>query len=78
MRINFFERDYGSLADSEDAVKVFGPLSMHPGVATVGDIRKACVGHPKTASVYPENDGSGFYVADLHGKFFSTELSPLL
>ena len=78
MRISFFERDYGHLADSEDIVKVFGTMTIHAGIATVGDIRKACLGHPKTASIYPENDGSGFYVADLHGKFFSTELSPLL
>jgi hypothetical protein len=77
MRISFFERDYGHLADSDDAVKVFGTKSIRAGVATVGDIRKACVGQPKTASIYPENDASGFYIADLHGEFFSTDLSPL-
>jgi hypothetical protein len=78
MRISFFERDYGHLADTDDAVKIFGPRSIHAGVATVGDIRKACVDHPKTASIYPENDGSGFYIADLHGKFFSTYPAPVL
>jgi len=64
MRVDFFERDYGHLSDSEDAVKVFGSSSIKAGISTVGDIRNAVKGHPKDASIYPKNDGSGFYVTD--------------
>jgi len=71
MRVDFFERDYSHLLDSEDAIRVLGRMSIHPGIATVGDIRRAVAGHPKDASVYPENDGSGFYVSDFHGKIFT-------
>jgi hypothetical protein len=41
------------------------------GVATVGDIRKACVGHTKDASIYPEGNAAGFYITEHHGKFFT-------
>lgn len=71
MRKDFFERDYGHLSDSDDAVKVFGRLSIAEGAATVGDIRGAAKGHPGDASIYPKNDGSGLYVTDFHGKFFT-------
>jgi hypothetical protein len=71
MRIGFFERDYGHIPDSEDATKVLGTQSIHAGVATVGDIRKACAGHTKNASIYPEGNASGFYITEHHGKFFT-------
>jgi hypothetical protein len=71
MRKDFFERDYGHLLDSDDAVKVFGTASIEKDVATVGDIRRAIEGHPPDASIYPENNASGFYVTDSHGKFFT-------
>jgi len=71
MRRDFFERDYGHLSDADDAVNVLGSQSISKGVATVGDIRKAVQGHPMDASICPENDGSGFYVTDSHGKFFT-------
>ena len=71
MRIDFFERDYGHLSDSEDAFKVFGTASLEKGIAMVGDIRKACIGRPKDASIYPESNASGFYITEGHGKFFT-------
>ena len=71
MRIEFFERDYGQVPDSEDATKVLGTQSIHVGVATVGDIRKACEGHTKQASIYPESNAAGFYITEHHGKFFT-------
>jgi hypothetical protein len=40
-------------------------------VATVGDIRKACAGHPPDASIRLENNGSGFYVDDPEHEVFS-------
>ena len=51
MRIDYFERDYGHLPDSDDATKVFGTGSIEKGWATVGDIRKACQGRSKDASI---------------------------
>jgi hypothetical protein len=71
MRIDYFERNYGHLSDSDDATKVLGTGSIHMGIATVGDIRKACQGHPKDASIYPKNDTSGFYITNVHGKPFT-------
>jgi hypothetical protein len=71
MRIQFFERDYGHVPDSEDAIKVLGRQSIRPGVAIVGDIRKACQGHTKDASIYPEGNAAGFYITEHHGKFFT-------
>jgi hypothetical protein len=71
MRIDYFERDYNHLADSDDATMALGTQSIFKGLKTVGDIRKACEGHPKDASIYPEGDGSGFYVTDVRGKFFT-------
>ena len=71
MRIDFFESDYGHLPDSADATEVLGTASIERGIATVGDIRKACEGHPKDASIYPENDASGFYITEVRGKFFT-------
>ena len=63
MRKDFFERDYGYLADSEDACKVFGRY-LSKGTATVNDIRKAFEGHPPDASVYLDNSSIGFYVTE--------------
>lgn len=68
MHIHFFELHYAHLPDSEDAVKVFGTVGIKAGIATVGEIRTACEGHPKDASIYPKPDGSGFRISDLHGK----------
>jgi hypothetical protein len=70
MHIHFFELHYAHLPDSDDAVKVFGTVGIKEGIATVGDIRKACEGHPKDASIYPKPDGSGFRISDLHGTGF--------
>ena len=71
MLISFFERDCGHLENSDDATKALGTLSIPPGIATVGDNRKACQGRPKDASIYPENNASGFYITEGHGKFFT-------
>ena len=71
MLISFFERDYGHLSDTDDAIQVLGTGSIHAGVATVGDIRRACIGHPKDASIYPKSDASGFYITESKGKFFT-------
>jgi hypothetical protein len=72
MRILSFERYYGHLADSEDAVKVLGMASLEKGLTTVGDIRRACAGRPKDASIYPDiTNACGFYVTEVHGKFFT-------
>jgi hypothetical protein len=70
MRCDLFERDYQHLADSEDAQTARGS-NIHRGVATVGDIRKACAGHPPDASIRLENNGSGFYVDDPEHEVFS-------
>ena len=72
MRIDFFERDYGRLLDSEDATKVLGTAGIHKGIANVGDIRKACHGHPKDASIRPKNNGSGFYITDTQENAFTS------
>jgi hypothetical protein len=66
MTIEFFKAHYSHLPDIEDASSVIGVL---PGIATVGDIRAACAGHPKTSHIYPKIDGSGFYVSDVQSKF---------
>ncbi|HEY2471404.1 MAG TPA: hypothetical protein VGI45_26670 [Terracidiphilus sp.] len=66
MNIGLFEQDYGDLADSDHAVKVFG-TKVPEGVATVGDIRKLCSGKPKDASICIQRDGWGFYVAAFEG-----------
>jgi hypothetical protein len=44
--ISFFERDYGHLPDGNEL----------PGVGKVGDIRHACAGYKKNASIYPKVD----------------------
>jgi hypothetical protein len=72
MRIDFFERAYGQLLDSDDATKVLGTAGIHKGVAKVGDIRKACDGHPKGASIRPKNNGSGFYITDIPENTFTS------
>jgi hypothetical protein len=69
MRIDFFERDYRHLSDSDDAVNVLGLQGIAKGIATVGDIRRACEGHPKDASIKPENNASGFWISDVKVKF---------
>ncbi len=66
MTINYFERNYRHLRDSADATEVFGVTSIQKGVATVGDIRKACEGRPKGSSIYTEGNGSGFFITDIH------------
>ena len=66
MTIEFFDERYAHLPDTEDASYVIVVL---PGVATIGDIRAACAGHPKTSSIYPKIDGSGFYISDVQSKF---------
>jgi hypothetical protein len=66
MTIEFFKQHYSHLPDIEDASTVIGVL---PGIATVGDIRRACAGHPKTSHIYPKIDGSGFYISDVQAKF---------
>jgi len=66
MTIEFFNEHYAHLADTEDASNVIGVL---PGIATIGDIRKACAGHAKTSSIYPKIGGSGFYISDAQSKF---------
>lgn len=70
MRKDFFERDYGHLADSDDATKVLGNAILE-GVATLGDIRNAVKDYPADASIRPENDQSGFYVTTAKSKFFT-------
>jgi hypothetical protein len=67
MTKEFFERHYATLSDKADAVEVFGE-SIVPGVATVGDIRRELEGHTKAASLYPESDGSGFYITEIKPK----------
>ena len=70
MTIEQFERDYGRLPDSADATEVLGRVSIHKGVATVGDIRKACQGFPKDASIRPDlTCPAGFYITDIHSPF---------
>ena len=71
MRIDYFEHNCGHLLDSDDATKALGTVSVFKGRKTVGDIRKACQGHPKDASIYPESDGSGFFITEVHGKFIA-------
>lgn len=71
MRIDFFEHDYSQLLDSDDATNILGTAGIHRGIATVGDIRKACEGRPKDSSIYLNGDGWGFYVTDIHSKFFT-------
>jgi hypothetical protein len=66
MTIEFFSEHYAHLPDIEDASTVIGVLR---GIATIGDIRAACAGHPKTSSIYPKIDGSGFYISDVQSKF---------
>jgi hypothetical protein len=70
MRKDFFERVYGHLPDSEDAVKVFGRITILEGIATVGDIRKAVREYPNDASICVDSDGASFYVTNLKSKFF--------
>ena len=72
MRTEYFERNFGHLSDSDDATLVFGTASIKKGVATVGDIREACKGHPPDASIYLDNEPPYFYIADVHGKPFTT------
>ena len=71
MRIDYFEHSCGNLLDSDDATKALGTVSIFKGRKTVGDIRKACEGHPKDASIYPESDGSGFFITEVHGSFLA-------
>jgi hypothetical protein len=71
MRIDYFERNCRHLWDSDDATKALGTVNILKGVKTVGDIRKACEGHPKDSSIYPESDGSGFFITEGHGNFFA-------
>jgi hypothetical protein len=66
MTIEFFNEHYSDLRDDVDASTVVGVL---PNIATVGDIRAACAGHPKGSHIYPKIDGSGFYVSDSQSKF---------
>ncbi len=71
MTVDFFERDYGHLLDSDDAQKPFGP-SILPGVATIGDIRKEIreKRYPKDASIRVDSDGSSYYITAMKTKFF--------
>jgi hypothetical protein len=71
MRIDYFEHNCGHLLDSDDATKALGTASIFKGRKTVGDIRKACEGRAKDASVFPESDGSGFFITEVQGKFFA-------
>lgn len=66
MTIEFFNEHYSDLPDDVDASTVVGVL---PDIATVGDIRAACAGHPKSSHIYPKIDGSGFYISDSQSKF---------
>lgn len=66
MTIEFFHEHYSHLPDTEDASTVIGVL---PRIATLGYIRAACAGHPETSHIYPEIDGSGFYISDVQSKF---------
>jgi len=66
MTIEFFSEHYAHLPDTVDGSHVIGIL---PGIATIGDIRKACAGHPETSSIYPKIDGSGFYISEVQAKF---------
>lgn len=68
MTIEFFNEHYSHLPDTEDASTVIGVL---PNIATVGDIRAACTGHPRTSRIYPKIDGSGFYISDVQSTFLS-------
>jgi hypothetical protein len=71
MRIDYFEHNCGHLLDSDDATKALGTVSIFKGRKTVGDIRKACQGQRKDASIYPESDGSGFFITEVHGNFLA-------
>ena len=75
MRIDYFEQNCEHLLDSDDATKALGTVSIFKGRKTVGDIRKACEGQRKDASIYPESDGSGFFVAEVHGKFLAARMT---
>ena len=71
MTKEFFERHYGLLSDKADANQVFGN-SIEPGGATVGDIRRKLESHTKTASAYPESDGSGLWIIELQRMAFAS------
>jgi hypothetical protein len=71
MRIDYFEQNCGHLLDSDDATKALGTVSIFKRRKTVGDIRKACQGQRKDASIYPESDGSGFFITEVHGNFLA-------
>jgi hypothetical protein len=71
MTVEFFERDYGHLLDSDDAQKLFGP-SFFAGVATIGDIRKEIQEkrYPKDASIRADSSGSSYFITTVKTKFF--------
>jgi hypothetical protein len=71
MRIDYFEQNCEHLLDSDDATKALGTVSIFKGRKSVGDICKACQRHPKDASIYPESDGSGFFITEVHAKFLA-------
>ncbi len=75
MRIDYFEHNCGHLLDTDDATKALGPVSSFKGRKTVGDIRKACEGQRKDASIYPESDGTGFFITEVHGKFLAARMT---
>jgi hypothetical protein len=70
MTIDDFERKYRHLPDSLDATEVFGVTTIHNGVKTVGEIRKACEGRPKGHCIHTEGDGSGFYITEIRSTLF--------
>lgn len=71
MTKEFFERHYGILSDKVDATEVFGD-SIEPGVATVGDIRRKLERYTRSASIYPDADGSGFCITEAQRKAFAS------
>ena len=69
MRKDYFERDYGHLADSDDWTKILGS-GAHVGMHTIGDIRKELEGKPADTSICLNSGGSSFYVTNVKSKFF--------
>jgi hypothetical protein len=70
MTVEYFERDYGHLPDSEDAHKVLGHELLE-GCATVGEIREEIRrgNFSKDASIKIHSDRCKFYIDDLKTDF---------
>jgi hypothetical protein len=68
MTCDLLEQRYSHMTPDEDG----GPLiGKEKGIVTVGQIREACQGHPKGASICPDDSPAGFFIMDSPGKFFT-------